>query len=75
MKNFEDVNGDIVGAYYGQCWLTYDGRKQGQTFYCLTESEGEKQLLQKIEEIKNDCGDVFKDIYPDQKWVFHFDGV
>ena len=75
MKNFDDVNGQIVGGDYGQCWVTYDGRKQGPTKYPANEVEAELMCMGIIDSIKYECGSVFQDIYPKDAWQFHFDGV
>jgi hypothetical protein len=76
MKNFDDVNGVIVGSDYGQCWVTYQGRKQGPIMYPRDEVEADNFCQGIVEDIKKDCGSVFIDIYPDTKgWMFHFDGV
>ena len=75
MKNFDDVNGQIVGGDFGQCWVTYDGRKQGSTKYPRHEAEAYAFCESIVQSIKDDCGVVFKDIYPKDAWQYHFDGV
>ncbi len=76
MKIIEDVSGEIIGGDYGQAWVTYCGRKQGKTCYPRNEVEAYAQCDEIVEEIKAKCGiDLFKEIYPLQKWVYHFDGV
>ena len=72
----DDVNGQIIGGDYGQCWVTYQRRKQGPIMYPENEAEAYKFCQSIIDDIKKDCGRVFDEIYPDKKaWVFHFDGV
>lgn len=75
MKNFDDVNGQIIGGDFGQCWVTYEGRKQGPTKYPNNELEAESFCLEIVEHIKQECGPVFREIYPKNAWMFHFDGV
>ena len=75
MKTFDCVSGQIVGGDYGQCWVTYDGRKQGQTMYPASRADAEMFCNEIIEKIKRDCGTVFEVIYPEELWRFHFDGV
>ena len=75
MKNFDDVNGQIVGGDYGQCWVTYEGRKQGPTKYPKNKAQAEEFCASIVESIKADCGQVFSYIYPNDAWEFHFDGV
>jgi hypothetical protein len=72
----DDVNGVLVGGDYGQCWVTYQGRKQGSTGYPSNEVEADNFCQAIIDQIKAECGSVFIDIYPDKSgWKFHFDGV
>ena len=68
----DDVNGQIIGGEYAQAWVTYDGRKQGPMCYPCTHAEADAMCKSVIERIKNDCGDVFKLVYPDEKWAFHY---
>jgi hypothetical protein len=76
-KDFtDDVNGQIVGGNYGQCWVTYQGRKQGSTGWPATKDEAEAHCNGVLERIKRECGELFSMIYPDkQGWQFHFSGV
>ena len=76
MKNFEDVNGQIVGSDYGQCWVTYQGRQQGPMMYAQDYPEADKMCIETVERIKSECGEVFDLIYPDKSaWKFHMDGI
>lgn len=75
MKNFDDVNGQIIGGDYGQCWVTYEGRKQGPTGYPRNEADACSFCEGIVQSIKDGCGQVFKDIYPKQAWQYHFDGI
>lgn len=75
MKNFDDVNGQIIGGDYGQAWVTYEGRQQGKMNYPYNECEAYAMCDAVVESIKKDCGEAFKLIYPNQSWKFHFDGV
>lgn len=75
MRNYEDVNGSIVGEDYGQCWVTYEGRKQGPTKYPMNEAQAYAFCQGIVQDIKTECGQVFKEIYPNDAWMFHFDGV
>ena len=61
MKNFDDVNGQIVGGDFGQCWVTYKCRKQGPTKYPMHEAEAYAFCDGIVQSIKDDCGAVFKD--------------
>lgn len=70
----DDVSGQIVGTHYGAAWVTYEGRKQGKTFYVSTESEALKVCSNHIENYKS--MPVGKDIYPDDSaWRICMDGV
>lgn len=71
----DDVLGQIIGGDYGQAWVTYEGRKQGETCYPSTYPEADAMCTAIVDRIKKDCGQVFKDIYPKEAWMFHFDGV
>ena len=75
MKLYDDVNGEIIGGDFGQCWVTYHGRKQGPTKYPHNELEAWKLCEGIVESIKKDCGIAFDDIYPENAWMFHFDGI
>ena len=75
-KAFDDVNGQIVGGDYGMCWVTYEGRKQGQTMYACDYPEADALCFATVERIRQDCGEAFDLIYPDKNaWKFHFDGI
>jgi hypothetical protein len=64
----EEVNGCVVGPYMLTGTLRYDGRQQGEAFYCETET----QLLDKaksiLSEIKRECGPAFDLIYTKDVW-------
>ena len=76
MKTFDDVNGQIIGGDYGQCWVTYEGRKQGKMCYPASEIEAWRMCDNVVEDIKKDCGEAFILIYPrSDAWKYHFDGV
>lgn len=75
MKFTDDVNGVIVGGNYGACWVTYDGRKQGSTMYAEDYPDADAQCFALVARMKEDMGEAFKMIYPDEKWMFHFDGI
>lgn len=72
---FDDVNGVIVGGNYGMAWVTYDGRKQGNTVYPKNEVEADSMLNAIIEKMKLEYGDTFRMIFPEQKWKYHFEGL
>lgn len=74
-KPDDEVNGQIVGGDYGQAWVTYQGRKQGETCYPRHEGEALAMCHSIIERIKSECGPAFKDIYPADAWMLHFDGI
>lgn len=74
-NNFDDVNGVIIGGDYGQCWVTYDGRKQGDIMYAQDYPEADAMCSSVVEQLKAELGDNFKLIYPLEKWRFHFDGI
>jgi hypothetical protein len=77
MKTFtDDVNGIIIGGDYGMCWVTYEGRKQGNTCYPENEVQADNMCHDIIEGIKTECGTAFSLIYPNTfGWKFHFDGI
>lgn len=69
----DDVNGQIIGGDYGQAWISYCGRKQGQTVYPSNESEAYLLCDEIKSKIESDCGEVFNVIYPlKDKWVYHY---
>lgn len=73
---FDDVNGVIVGGDYGQCWITYEGRKQGKTMYPCDETEALEMCTNEKTRIKAECGEAFTMIYPNARaWTYHFDGI
>ena len=74
-KEFDDVNGQIVGGEYGTAWVTYEGRKQGNTCYPSNEAEAFAMCEAVVSRIKDECGAAFSDIYPLNKWLYHFDGI
>lgn len=71
----DDVNGQIIGTHYGQAWVTYEGRKQGPTFYPRDYQEAESMCFEVVERIKAECGKAFKSIYPKDAWMLHFDNL
>lgn len=75
MKNFDDVNGTIIGGEFGQCWVTYKGKQQGSIYYPVNEVEATRFCDKIVSDIKADCGAVFKLIYPEESWKYHFDGI
>lgn len=75
MHRDESVNGYIVGGDYGICWVTYEGRQQGPRMYPRNKLEALSLCENYITNVKKDCGEVFNLIYPNQAWVFHFDGI
>ena len=74
-KQDDDVYGQIIGGDYGQAWVTYCGRRQGPMCYPRDEAEASAKCDALVAKIKEECGAAFKDIYPLQKWMYHFDGV
>lgn len=72
---FDDVSGQIVGGNYGQAWVTYEGRKQGPTCYPTSYHEADEMCSSIVARIKSECGYAFKEIYPKEAWMFHFDGI
>lgn len=76
MKDFDDVNGQIVGGDYGFAWVTYESRQQGPKAPVKTRQEAQAHCESVISEIKADCGEVFKFIYPNAAlWRFHTDNL
>lgn len=71
----DEVNGVIVGGDFGMCWVTYDGRKQGKTCYPRNEAEAYSMCNEIKDRINRECWQVFKDIFPLDSWMFHFDGI
>jgi len=65
----EDVNGFIVGSYCVCAQLKYDGRDQGQRIIADDEDAARAIAKQQKQEIRNDLGQSFNEIYPDDsKW-------
>jgi hypothetical protein len=65
----DDVNGFIVGSYCVCAQLKYDGRDQGQRIIAADEDAARQIAEQKKQEIRNDLGQLFEEIYPDDsKW-------
>jgi hypothetical protein len=62
----DDVSGVIVGTDYIQGILTYENRKQGSDMYASSENELKSMSVDKLWEMKVDCGDAFYLIYPDK---------
>jgi hypothetical protein len=71
----EEVNGQIIGGDYGQCWLTYDGRKQGPTLYARSAVTAREALAAEHRRIKDECGAAYADIYPAPLWAHNFRGI
>ena len=72
-KDFtDDVNGQIIGTYYQQAFLTYEGRKQGPTMYVESDDEANQAGQAYIEEQKKAFGSVFDIIYPNKSWAIKF---
>lgn len=72
---YDDVNGQVIGGDYGIAWVTYDGRQQGGKIYPETRLEADLLLNEIIQGIKEDCGRVFAEIYPAEKWKYHYSGI
>ena len=69
---FEDVNGEIIGGEYGECWITYEDRPQCKRQYVQSRDEADSVCQALLDEIRLECGQVFHDIYPNKKgWKFH----
>jgi len=76
MNKFDDTNGQVIGGEYGQAWLTYEGRKQGATIYPASREQANAELAARLNEIKADCGEAFRAIYPKANcWQFHYSGI
>ena len=76
MQTFDDINGQVVGGDYGQCWVTYEGRKQGKTMYANDYPEADAACWTVINRLQNELGENFRSIFPNDKgWKFHFDGI
>jgi len=71
----DEVNGVIVGGECGQAWVTYEWRRQGPMCYPRTYAEADAMCCNVVNNIKKQCGPAFKDIYPKEAWMFHFDGI
>ena len=71
----ENVNGQIIGGDYGQCWLTYEGRKQGPTMYARSAVTARDLLAAEHARIKAECGQAYRDIYPAPSWANNFRGI
>ena len=76
MKPFDDVAGQIIGGDYGQCWVTYEGRKQGKTMYADNYPDADVLCMGVVNRLQDDLGDNFYIVYPNKNgWKFHFDGI
>ena len=64
----DDVCGQIIGDILSVGFLSYEGRKQGQTLYADNEVELKKKAEQLKSEIINDMGEAFRMIYPGDNW-------
>ena len=52
MNKFEEnVNGTVIGSFYIQSFLTYCGRKQGNTIYSLSKEDAIKKATELKEDI------------------------
>lgn len=72
-KDFtDDVSGQIVGAFYQQAFLTYEDRKQGPTMYVKTDDEAKKLAQLYINDQREELGDAFAMIYPNNAWQVKF---
>ncbi len=72
MKNYDDVNGTIIGGdfYHGQVF--YDNRPQSKVLYGYTQDELTGKLSERLNEIKNECKEAFRLIYPFEAWEFRY---
>lgn len=64
----EDVNGQVIGSFYFQGILFYDGRSQSQPFYALSEEKIKETGEKIIQEKKTEFGEIFKEIWPKNSW-------
>ena len=72
---YDDPIGQIIGEYYGECWLTYEGRKQGPTMYARSAVTAQELLAAEHARIKAKCGQAYRDIYPAPSWAHNFRGI
>lgn len=73
-KDFtDDVQGVVVGTYFQQAFLTYEGRKQGSTIYARTDEEAKEVANAYIQNQREECGEAFAMIYPNKAaWQVKF---
>jgi hypothetical protein len=64
----DDVKGVIVGDGWYNWQLFYDGRPQSQRMPADTEQLAEDAGKALFEQIKSECGHVFRFIYPLNSW-------
>lgn len=60
----DDVGGSIIGGDVIVGALYYDGRNQSGNIYADSQDELELLAKEKLEEIKAECGHLFKTLYP-----------
>jgi len=69
----DDVNGFIVGSICVCAQLKYDGRPQGKQIIADNEDQARQIARQQKQAIREDLGQFFNEIYPDDsKWMLYF---
>jgi len=72
-KDFtDDVSGQVIGDFLSQAFVTYEGRKQGPTLYVRNDEEAKHKAQIYIDELRADCGEAFRMIYPNKSWSIKF---
>ena len=64
----DDVRGVIIGGDWFNWQLFYDSRPQSRRMPADTEQLAENAGRAAYQRIMAECGQVFKDIYPLDKW-------
>lgn len=74
-KNYiDDVRGQIIGGDYGEAWLTYEGRKQSETFHAMNETEAVNMAKNWMKEQKE--RGCFYEIWPNKNgWRLCMEGI
>lgn len=65
----ETVSGTIIGGRAMACRLYYEGRPQGPRMFVDSDAEARNAGENALAEIKAECGEAFRMIYPrDDAW-------
>lgn len=67
-RNFECVDGQIIGGFHIIGHLFYEGRPQGRDLWADDEAELRVKANEAYQQIKDECGQAFEMIYPADAW-------